>query len=671
MRSGPGGNRKSVSMEKVQVCFYPENRCIEVDKGENLLRAAMKADVHVNASCGGEGYCGKCRVIVEKGEVKQKLQASLSQEETKRGYVLACTATVESDADVRVPMETQLGDKSALTRRPPIPLKGYTLSAKDWAERLPQWELNPPTTKLHLVLDKPTLDDNLSDAERIKRELARLAGLKDVVFDYPMLQVLPSLIRAASFDVTVTVLDRGQELRAVRIEKFDASQRQAAIAIDLGTTTISTQLIDLQTGQVIAEASDYNAQITYGEDIISRIIYSTRSTGLAQLQSSAVTTIWNLIQQMVEKTNMELFRITHLCLSGNTTMTHLLLGIDPRYIRVDPYIPVAQYFPWIKASNIGIRIASGVYLHCTPCVASYVGGDIVAGVLASGMFNSEKVTLYIDIGTNGEMALGNKDWLMSCSCSAGPAFEGAGVKHGMRATRGAIEQVRINEVTLEPMIITVGNRRPIGICGSGLIDILAELFLTGIMDERGRINVDLETPRVRQTNAGGEYVLAWADESGSNRDIIITDSDIDNLMRAKAAIYAGINVLLEEVGMTFDMVEEILIAGAFGRYLEIDKAIIIGLLPDVDTDKIKFVGNGSLLGSYLMALSKNLINEADRIANMMTYLELSTNAHFMDQYVSALFLPHTNIEEFPSVKLRLEAARETARLGRQAGGVEA
>ncbi len=655
-------------MEKVQVCFYPENRCIEVDKGENLLRAAMKADVHINASCGGEGYCGKCRVIVEKGEVKQKLQAKLSEEEARRGYVLACTATVESDSDVRVPIETQLGDKSALTRRPPIPLKGYTLSAKDWAERLPQWELNPPTTKFHLVLDQPTLEDNLSDAERIKRELSRLAGLKDAVIDYPMLQVLPGLIRAASFDVTVTVLDRGQELRAVRIEKRDTSQRQAAIAIDLGTTTISTQLVDLQTGQVIAEASDYNGQISFGEDIISRIIYSTRSTGLAQLQSAAVNTIWNLIQQMVEKTNMEFCQITHICLSGNTTMTHLLLGIDPRYIRVDPYIPVAQFFPWIKASNIGIRIASGVYLRCAPCVASYVGGDIVAGVLASGMFNSERVTLYIDIGTNGEIALGNKDWLVCCSCSAGPAFEGAGVKHGMRATRGAIEQVRVNEVTLEPMIITVGNRRPIGICGSGLIDTLAELFLTGILDERGKVNVDLETPRVRQSDAGGEYVLAWADESGTNRDIVITDSDIDNLMRAKAAIYAGINVLLEEVGMTIENVEEILIAGAFGRYLEIDKAIIIGLLPDVDTDKIKFVGNGSLLGSYLMALSKNLINEADRIAKMMTYLELSTNSHFMDQYVSALFLPHTHIEEFPSVKVRLEEARETARLGQKAGG---
>ncbi len=655
---------------KVRVCFYPEDRCIEVDKGENVLRAAMKADVHINASCGGEGYCGKCRVIVEKGDVKQKLQVKLSEEEIKRGYVLACSATLESDADIRVPIESQIGDKSALTRRPPIPLKGYTLSAKDWAERLPQWELNPPTTKFHLVLDKPTLEDNLSDAERIKRELSRLAGLKDVVVDFPMLQVLPGLIRAASFDVTVTVLDRGQELRAVRIEKSDTSQGQAAIAVDLGTTTVSTQLVDLQTGKVIAEASDYNGQISFGEDIISRIIYSTRSTGLAKLQSAAVNTIWNLIQQMVEQTNMEYCNITHLCISGNTTMTHLLLGIDPRYIRVDPYIPVAQYFPWIKASNIGIRIASGVYMRCTPGVASYVGGDIVAGVLASGMFNSEKITLYIDIGTNGEMALGNKDWLISCSCSAGPAFEGAGVKHGMRATRGAIEQVRINEVTLEPMIITVGNKRPIGICGSGLIDALAELFLTGILDERGKIKTELSetNPRVRQGDWGGEYVLAWADESGTSRDIVITDPDIDNLMRAKAAIYAGINILLEEVGMTVDMVEEILIAGAFGRYLEIDKAIIIGLLPDVDTERIKFVGNGSLLGSYLMALSKNLIAEADNIANMMTYLELSTNNKFMDQYVSALFLPHTHIDDFPSVKLRLEEARETARLGREAGG---
>jgi uncharacterized 2Fe-2S/4Fe-4S cluster protein (DUF4445 family) len=655
-------------MEKVKVCFYPANVCLEVQKGENLLRAAMQADVHINASCGGDGYCGKCRVIVEKGQVTQDLRAKLTEEEINQGYALACNSTIDSDLDVRVPIESQLGDRKVLERKPPIPLKGYTLSAKDWAGRLPQWELNPPTTKIHLLLDKPTIEDNLSDAERIKRGLSRLVDYKDVVFDYPMLQVLPGLIRASSFDVTVTVLDRGQEIRAVRLEKGDTSVRQAAIAVDLGTTTISTQLVDLQTGEVIAEAADYNGQITYGEDIITRIIYSTRATGLAKLQSAAVNVIWNLVQQLVEKSGTEFCSITHLCVSGNTVMTHLLLGIDPRYIRVDPYIPVATHFPWIKASNVGIRIASGVYLRCAPCVASYVGGDIVAGVLASGMFNSEKLTLYIDIGTNGEMCLGNKDWLLSCSCSAGPAFEGAGVKHGMRATSGAIEQVRINEATYEPMIITIGKRRPIGICGSGLIDVLAELFLAGIIDERGKVNINLETPRTRQGDSGGEYVLAWEDESGTKRDIVITDVDIDNLMRAKAAIFAGINVLLEEVSMDFDQVDEILIAGAFGRYLEIDKAIIIGILPDVDTDKIKFVGNGSLLGSYLMALSKNMIVEADRIAGMMTYLELSTNPHFMDQYISALFLPHTQVEEFPSVMKRLEEARERARLGAAATG---
>ncbi|MDD5748270.1 MAG: ASKHA domain-containing protein [Actinomycetota bacterium] len=656
-------------MEKVRVCFYPENRCIEVNKGENLLRAAMEADVHINASCGGEGYCGKCRVIVEKGDVQQKLQTKLTEEEIKQGYVLACSSTLESDAEVRVPIESQIGDRRVLERKPPIPLKGYTLSAKDWAERLPQWELNPPTTKFHLILEKPTLQDNLSDAERIKRALSRIADLKDAVVDYPMLQVLPSLLRASSFDVTITVLDRGQEIRAVRIEKGDTTLRQAAIAVDVGTTTISVQLIDLQTGEVTAEASDYNGQISYGEDIISRIIYSTRATGLAKLQSAAVNTIWNLIQQLVEKSNIEFCSITHVCISGNTTMVHLLLGLDPRYIRVDPYIPVAQVFPWIKASNIGIRIASGVYMRVTPCVASYVGGDIVSGVLASGMFNSDKMTLYIDIGTNGEMALGNKDWMVTCSCSAGPAFEGAGVKHGMRATRGAIEQVRINEVTLEPMIITVGNKRPIGICGSGLIDTLAELFLTGIIDEKGKIRLELSTPRVKEGESGGEYILAWANETGTGRDVVITDGDIDNLMRAKAAIYAGMQVLLEEVKMDIDDIEEILIAGAFGRYLEIDKAIIIGLLPDVDTEKIKFVGNGSLLGSYLQALSKNFIKEADRIAKMMTYIELSTNPHFMEQYVSALFLPHTNIEEFPTVKQRITKVRKIVQSGISEGDV--
>jgi uncharacterized 2Fe-2S/4Fe-4S cluster protein (DUF4445 family) len=295
-------------------------------------------------------------------------------------------------------------------------------------------------------------------------------------------------------------------------------------------------------------------------------------------------------------------------------------------------------------------------------VASYVGGDITAGILASGVFNSDKLTLYIDIGTNGEMVLGNKEWLLSCSCSAGPAFEGGGVKNGMRATGGAIEQVRINQIDYEPMIMTVGRRKPIGICGSGLIDSLSEMFLTGIINEKGKIDLDLPTRRVRATDGGAEYVLVWAEDSATRRNIVITEVDIDNLMRAKAAVYAGIEILLSSMDMDVSMIEELLIAGAFGRYLEVDKAVTIGLLPDIGYDKIKFVGNGSLLGAHLAAVSRDMMEKVNRIAHQMTYLELSMNPNFMEHYMSALFFPHTNIGDFPSVKEKLEAYRADQKL---------
>jgi uncharacterized 2Fe-2S/4Fe-4S cluster protein (DUF4445 family) len=559
---------------------------------------------------------------------------------------------------VRVPIESRIGDKRIFERREPIPAHGHLLSAADWEKRLPHWELNPSTRKVHLVLPPPTLDDNVSDAERVKRGLAMEAGLREVVIDYPVLQRLPNMLRQSDWDITVTVLDSGEELRAVRIEQGDTTERQSAIAIDVGTTTISAELIDLRTGEVTARASDYNAQVAFGEDVITRIIYATRGTGLAKLQSVVVGTIWNLIKTLVEQAGIEYCNITHLVVAGNTTMTHLLLGLNPKYIREEPYIPSATFFPWIKCSDIGLRIAAGVYLYAIPCVASYVGGDIVAGMLASGIFNTDKLTLYIDIGTNGEMVLGNREWMLSCSCSAGPAFEGGGVKHGMRATRGAIEQVRINPGNYEPMIITVGNRKPIGICGSGLIDALSEMFMTGIINEKGKINTDLPTDRVRATEGGAEYVLVRAEDSATRRDIVITEVDIDNLMRAKAAVYAGIEILLSSVDMDVSMIDELLIAGAFGRYLEVDKAVNIGLLPDIGFEKMKFVGNGSLLGAHLSALSKDMLEKANEIARQMTYLELSMNPAFMEHYLSALFFPHTNLDAFPSVKEKLEARRK-------------
>ncbi|MHB8780157.1 MAG: ASKHA domain-containing protein [Candidatus Geothermincolia bacterium] len=643
--------------ETCKILFLPENEYIVVKKGENLLQAAMAADVHINASCGGAGSCGKCRVIIEEGEVEREASTKLTDADVAQHFALACKATVSSDLTVRIPVESQIGDKRIFLRKEPVPVAGHILSAEEWEKRLPEWELNPSTKKVHLVMDAPSLDDNTSDAERVKRGLVVQAGMRDVVIDFPVLQRLPNMLRQSGWDCTVTVLDSGEELRAVRIEQGDTSQRQSAIAIDIGTTTISAELIDLKTGQVTARASDYNAQVAFGEDVITRIIYATKGTGLAKLQSVVVGTMWNLIKSLVETADIEYCNITHIVVAGNTTMMHLLLGLNPRYIREEPYIPSGTFFPWVKASDLGLRIAAGVYLYAIPCVSSYVGGDISAGVLASGIFNTDKLTLYIDIGTNGEMVLGNRDWLLSCSCSAGPAFEGGGVKHGMRATRGAIEQIRISKTTFEPMIMTVENKRPIGICGSGLIDALSEMFLAGIINEKGQIDLDLPTDRVRATEGAAEYVLVKAEDSATRRDIVITEVDIDNLMRAKAAVYAGIEILVRSMDLEIEFIDELLIAGAFGRYLDIEKAVTIGLLPDIGFDKIKFVGNGSLLGAHLACLSKELMEEAKKIARQMTYLELSTNAGFMDRYMAALFFPHTNMSDFPSVNEKLQAIR--------------
>jgi uncharacterized 2Fe-2S/4Fe-4S cluster protein (DUF4445 family) len=290
-----------------------------------------------------------------------------------------------------------------------------------------------------------------------------------------------------------------------------------------------------------------------------------------------------------------------------------------------------------------------VYAYIFPSVASYVGGDIVAGILGSGVFQREEVTLFMDIGTNGEIVIGNKDWLTCTSCSAGPAFEGGGIKFGTRAGRGAIEQVRINPTTFEPMILTIGRTKPMGICGSGLIDAVAELLEAGIIDQNGTFKRELPTRRIREGESGWEYVLVYAPDTQIGRDIVLTEVDLDNLMRAKAALYAGCRVLLRNVGLAFEGLDRIIVAGGFGHYIDVEKAKMIGLLPDIDSDKFLFVGNGSLLGARLLSFSQELLRETERIARMMTNVELSNSTTFMDEFIAALFLPHTDESAFPSV----------------------
>jgi len=636
---------------KHKVTFCPDDKQVEVEEGENLLRAAMAAEVHISASCGGDGTCGKCRVIVEKGVVEQRPTSKLTTEEIEQGYVLACLSTIKSDLEVRVPPESRLGKFIEREKAP----ASHILSAKGWEEHLSSWQRRPPIQKYYIEMPAPNLSDNVDDLKRIKRELGKEHGLEaEVDVDLSVLKYMARVIREADWRVTVTLLENNSSVKIIKVESGDTAKENYAAAIDIGTTTIGARLIDLKERTAVAQASNYNAQASCGEDVISRMIFSTKRDGLIKLQSLVASTISELLMKLADKAGIKFSDISCLVLAGNTIMTHLFLGLSPKYIREAPYIPTASDFPWIKAKDCGLDVFGETYACCFPCVASYVGGDIVAGVLASGVSRSKKLTLYIDIGTNGEIVLGNTDWMVACSCSAGPAFEGGGVKHGMRAAKGAIEQVRIDCGTCEPMILTIGQTKPAGICGSGLIDALAEMFLSRIVDQRGKINVELNSPRVREGKHGPEYVLAWADETANGEDIVVTEVDIDNLIRAKAAIFAGISILLESTSVDISDVEEILIAGAFGNYLEIERVQTIGLLPEYPFEKVKFVGNGSLIGASLGSLSKEMLLEAKEVASKMAYLELSADNKFMDKYISALFLPHTNVELFPMVMKELK-----------------
>jgi uncharacterized 2Fe-2S/4Fe-4S cluster protein (DUF4445 family) len=643
-----------------KVRFEPNGREVEVAAGESLLRAAILAGVHVNASCGGSGVCGKCRVLIESGAVASEPSAKLSAEQVAEGSVLACTSTVAGDVVVRIPVESQLGDtRAVLAREHRTVAHGTALTPKDLGELFGEFELDPESRRLYVELPPPTLEDNIGDLERLRRELARVHGVTEFAVEHACLTKLAGRLRDADWKVTAT-LTRGGEGEGpclIGVAAGDRSGRHFGLAVDIGTTTVWAELVDLSTRAALGRESEYNAQISFGDDIISRIVASTKKDGLARLQGLVAGTINTLIDRLVEKTGVERDDIVYLVAAGNTTMVHLFYGVDPRHIREEPYIPTMNFVPTVRASTLGLRIAAGARVFCIPGRASYVGGDITAGLLASGVFKTEKVTLYIDIGTNGEMALGNREWLLSCACSAGPAFEGGSVKHGMRAVMGAIETVRINPDTLEPMLVTIGQKRPKGICGSGLIDAVAELFLTGIINEKGKFNLDLGHPRLRVVGGVPEYVLVWAEQSGTGADLAITEADLDNLIRTKGAIYAGIATLLEQMQMPVEAIEQVYIAGGFGRYLELDQAITIGLLPEFPEEKVKYVGNGSLLGAHLVLLSQAARATAGEIARNMTYLELSTHAGFMDNYVSALFLPHTDQHAFPSVLQRVSRAR--------------
>jgi len=638
--------------------FLPHDSTISVEDGTSLIRAALEAGVHINASCGGEGVCGKCRVIIEQGEVQGGVTNRVKAEDREKGIRLACQSTVKSDLTVRIPVESAV-DASVLNLQR-TPRKTARIQEVDFESLKQEGLFLPPVEKRFLRLPEPTSDDRLPDVARLVSHLKVHYDEHRLVVRLPVIRKIPGLLRGSGFEITATLarpVHSGRKTHIIDIEAGDTTGRSYAVAMDIGTTTVYGQLIDLNAGGVMAERAAFNGQISYGEDVISRIVYAEKEGGLETLQKVVVATINDVLDHIIKRAGVSRGEINTITLSGNTTMTQLLLRINPRYIRRSPYVPASTLYPPINARDLGIALGDHVSALVYPAVSSYVGGDIVAGIMGSGLYRSEAITLYLDVGTNAEIVIGNQDWMACAACSAGPAFEGGGIEFGMRAARGAIEDFSIDPDTYEPMNLTIGDVRPKGICGSGLITIVAVLFENGVIDSQGKFNRDLSTERIRERDGVWEYVLAGAENTQIDRDITLTEVDIDNLIRAKGAIYSGCQTLLDEVGLSLQDLDRIILAGGFGRYIDLEKAMTIGLLPETDPEKITYIGNGSLMGARMRSLSNHIRRDVVEVTRKMTNFELSETGSFMDHYVAALFLPHTELALFPALQRRIEARR--------------
>ncbi len=645
-------------MGEYTVTFLPHNKEITVPSGGVLLRAALESGVHINASCGGEGVCGKCRVIIEEGEVADGITEKLKTADREKGYRLACRSRVTGDVTVRIPVESDV-DPSVLTTHIP-PRQTARVQQMDLEGLKEKGLFIPPVEKQYIELPEPTAQDNLADATRLVSFLKLNHDEHRLVVRLPVIRKLPEVLREEGFAITATIarpVHEGRKSHIINVEPGDTTAHNYAIAVDIGTTTVYGQLLDLVSGEVLAEHGEFNGQISYGEDVISRIVYAEKGNGLQKLHEVVIKTINDVVSKVVQKASVDCDEISTITLAGNTTMTQLFLKVNPRYLRRSPYVPASTIYPPFNAVSLGIDLGDHVSALVYPAISSYVGGDIVAGVMGSNMYRTERLTLYIDIGTNAEVVIGNQDWLACAACSAGPAFEGGGIQFGMRAAKGAIQDFSLDPVTLEPMLVTVGGVRPKGIAGSGLITIAAVMFEMGVIDSQGKFNRDLNTDRIRESEGIGEYVLAWEENTGIDRDIVITEVDFDNLLRAKGAIYSGCQTLLEEVGLTVGDVEHIILAGGFGSYVDLEKAMTIGLLPETDPDKVTYIGNGSLMGCKMSSLSNHIRRDVVDVTRKMTSFELSETGSYMDHYVAALFLPHTDISLFPRLKSRMDARK--------------
>ncbi len=633
-------------MEKFKVTFVPDNKTVEVERHCNVLSAAISAGIYINSACGGDGVCGKCRVILRKGILSSTSTGTLSKGELASNIYLACTSSFQSDCIIEVPRESRIefevtrasaAGKAECAEEISLPEGGAGRGEK----------LVPLCEKVYLDLPAPTAHDNISDLDRLFRQLENGGKIVSPTTALSNVRSFPRLLRDAEWKVTATIARRKTRSEIITLEAGDTHSRHFGIAFDIGTTTVTGQLIDLNSGTVTATKAAYNRQAAYGPDIITRIIYSQKREGLKKLHDAIADTLNLIIDGFLKEFSLDHNAVTCVFVAGNTTMMHLLLQVDPRHIRRDPYVPAFNSFPGMRAQEVGIFINPRGLLYIAPGISSYVGGDVTAGVLACGMDTASELSLLIDIGTNGEIVLGNREFLIATSASAGPAFEGSGQSCGMRSASGAVQKVRLlqgGKVELD----CIGGTPPRGICGSGYIDTVAQLLGQGVLDKNGRF--DPSRPGVRQSAQGHEFVLAGRGQAGVENDVVITEDDIENIKRAKAAIYAAVSILVRKMSFSITDVKRIFVAGGFGTSLDIASAVAIGLLPDAPREVFSFVGNSSLAGARQMLLSDELFRLSSGVAQRTTYLELSGDHEYMDEYTAALFFPHTDLERFPSLK---------------------
>lgn len=621
---------------------------VDCNVGDNLLELARRANVAIDAPCSGNGSCGKCRIKLVEGELESYPSRHISDEEYAEGWRLSCSSKVVGNCTVFVPDIASAYQSRMKTADLSSPQEVAIFDACQSQLKQSGIHFTNRFRAVVVTMAEPSLDDTMPDNERLTWALEEALGVEKVEIPFCVMVKLAHVLRENNFHVCVKGELLGDTFRCMEV----CAPEDTAIvgcAIDIGTTTVTMVLADLTTGKILAKGSSGNGQIRYGADVINRIIEQGKPGGRKKLQDAILKETLNpIIANLCKSAGVTCPSILRMSVGANTTMNHLLVGVDAQSVRMDPYIP--SFFLWngLLAQDLKIPANPLAPVLIAPNIGSYVGGDITAGTLASGIWDSDELSLFIDLGTNGEIVFGNRDFLVSCACSAGPAFEGGDISCGMRATDGAIEACTVDKVTMEPTVSIVGDadQKAVGICGSGIIDIISELYRCGIVNAKGLFIREGE--RVRRDHHGmGRYVIAFENESETGREVSINEVDIDNFIRAKGAIFSAIATLLQSVDMPVEAIENVYVAGGIGSGINMKNAVNIGMFPDVELEKFHYIGNSSLAGAYAMVMSDEAAAKTAEVAANMTYLELSTYPGYMDSFVAACFLPHTDKRLFP------------------------